>query len=162
MNITKKNNYTRRLTHIAQKYVDAIDKPDRQNARENLQPLLDRLSLGLFRIVVMGEIKKGKSSFISALLAEYDILPAESDVATSTVFKLMYGPRDAYYVYFIPETDTRLNQNNSEPLKITKEQLWEYGTEKGNPGNSKNVDFIGIELPNPILKKALLLLTHPV
>ncbi len=54
---------------------------------------LKRLNQGIFRLVVMGEIKKGKSSFINALLGEPDLLPTSSDVATSVVFKLIYGPK---------------------------------------------------------------------
>lgn len=37
---------------------------------ETLAEADSRLQLGLFRLVVMGEIKKGKSSFINALLGE--------------------------------------------------------------------------------------------
>jgi predicted GTPase len=163
MNPAKNNNYIQRLTNITQKYIETIGKTDRQSVRERFQPLIDRLSLGLFRIVVMGEIKKGKSSFINALLGEYDILPTESDVATSTVFKLMYGPKHAYYVYFLPGNGDKLHRNISdpEPLPITRDQLWEYGTEKGNPGNKKNVDFIGIELPNDTLKKGIVIVDTP-
>ena len=54
------------------------------------QGFLDNLKLwraGLFRIVVMGEIKQGKSSFINALLGVKDLVPVNSDVATSTIFK---------------------------------------------------------------------------
>ena len=47
-------------------------------------------SSGLFRIVVMGEIKQGKSSFINALLGVRDLVPVSSDVATSTIYKIWY------------------------------------------------------------------------
>jgi hypothetical protein len=48
--------------------------------------------LGIFRLVVMGEIKKGKSSFINALTGTENLVPVHSDVATSTIFKIHYGP----------------------------------------------------------------------
>lgn len=59
------------------------------SAVERIQPTLEQYRLGLFRLVVIGEIKKGKSSFINALLSEPDLLPTLSDVATSTVYKLL-------------------------------------------------------------------------
>ena len=37
---------------------------------------------GMFRIVVMGEIKKGKSSFVNALLGVENLVPVCDDVAT--------------------------------------------------------------------------------
>ena len=58
------------------------------------------VALGLFRLVVMGEIKKGKSSFINGLCGIPDLVPVHSDVATSTVFKLRYGTERRYTVYF--------------------------------------------------------------
>ena len=56
--------------------------------------------LGIFRLVVMGEIKKGKSSFINALIGTDNLVPVHSDVATSTIFKIHYGPEIKYTVYF--------------------------------------------------------------
>ena len=67
------------------------------------QGFLDNLKLwraGLFRIVVMGEIKQGKSSFINALLGVKDLVPVNSDVATSTIFKIRYGKEKRYRVFF--------------------------------------------------------------
>ena len=50
-------------------------------------------SAGIFRIVVMGEIKKGKSSFINALLGVKNLVPVNSDIATSTIYKICYGSK---------------------------------------------------------------------
>src|SRR5438046_2704619 len=79
---------------------------DRADLIADLEPAMNRFELGLFRLVVMGEIKKGKSSFINALLGEPELLPTASDVATSTVFKLLYGPEKRFKVFFLPDLDT--------------------------------------------------------
>jgi len=117
-----------------------------------------RLQLGLFRLVVMGEIKKGKSSFINALLGKEEIVPTASDVATSTVFKILYGTERRVKVFFRPDVDTGKRKNH---LTISPEEIEDYGTEAGNPGNKKNVDFIGVELPNPLLKTGLVIVDTP-
>ena len=123
-----------------------------------IKPALERFELGLFRLVVMGEIKKGKSSFINALLGEPNLLPTSDDIATSTVYKLLYGPKLQYKVFLQPDTDTG---NRPPPLLIPSNEVSKYGTESGNPGNHLKVDFIGVELPNPLLQEGLVLVDTP-
>jgi GTP-binding protein EngB required for normal cell division len=124
----------------------------------DLEPSIQRCELGLFRLVVMGEIKKGKSTFINALLSLPDLLPTASDVATSTVFKLIYGPEKRLKVFFLPDVDTN---RRPEPQEIEAAGLRDFGTEAGNPGNHRRVDFIGIELPHPLLKEGLIIVDTP-
>lgn len=109
---------------------------------------------GIFRIVVMGEIKKGKSSFINALLGVKDLVPVASDVATSTIYKIHYGEQLAYRVHFE-------KQINKSPLSISGDELDTYGTENGNPGNVKGVDFIEVTHPSPILKTGIVIIDTP-
>jgi len=70
---------------------------------------------GIFRIVVMGEIKKGKSSFVNALLGYKDLVPVCSDVATSTIFKICYGPQVGYKVFFFPERSRLRSRRLNSP-----------------------------------------------
>ena len=72
------------------KFRGFAETENRNDLVSDLTPVMERFDLGIFRLVVMGEIKKGKSSFINALLGEPNLLPTASDVATSTVFKLIY------------------------------------------------------------------------
>ena len=109
---------------------------------------------GLFRIVVMGEIKKGKSSFVNALLGHKDLVPVCSDVATSTIFKICYGSEIGYKVYFLPNS-------GKKPIAIQPSELSTYGTEDGNPGNEKQVDFIQVFCPSPLLKAGLVIVDTP-
>jgi hypothetical protein len=116
----------------------------------SIQPV----ALGIFRLVIMGEIKKGKSSFINALCGMPGLVPVHDDVATSTVFKIHYGPTLAYTVFFEPETKL-------DKLKIDGEDLASYGTEDGNPDNQKKVAFIAVQAPALILKDGLVLVDTP-
>ena len=75
-------------THLKTAWADLNALALQLKQSDLLQPLkldLERFELGLFRLVVMGEIKKGKSSFINALLGEPNLLPTSDDIATSTV-----------------------------------------------------------------------------
>lgn len=121
------------------------------------QGFLDNLKLwraGLFRIVVMGEIKQGKSSFINALLGVKDLVPVNSDVATSTIFKIRYGKEKRYRVFF-----TR--QSGKPEQVIDERELHDYGTEDGNPDNCRQVDFIEVCVSSPLLGSGIVIVDTP-
>lgn len=124
----------------------------------DLKASVQRMNQGIFRLVVMGEIKKGKSSFINALLSEPGLLPTDVDVATSTVYKILYGSEKAFGVYFLEDVDTG---HRPEMKVIPESELVLYGTEKGNPNNEKRVDFIAACCPSPLLKGGLAIIDTP-
>ena len=109
---------------------------------------------GMFRIVIMGEIKKGKSSFVNALLGVENLVPVCDDVATSTVYKICYGAKREYRVFF--------TKDSGKPVQtISAEEVAAYGTERGNPGNEKSVEFIQVLCPSPMLKDGLVIIDTP-
>ena len=123
-----------------------------------LQTQFQDYQVGQFSLVVVGEIKKGKSSFINALLGEPALLPVDVPVVTSTVYKLMYGDTEKYQVFFNPPAG---GGTAKEPIYITRAELKDYGTEAGNPNNEKEVDHIAIELPNPLLRSGVIITDTP-
>lgn len=148
------------VQHITKKFLELAATLKESKGIERIQPKLQQYKLGLFRLVIIGEIKKGKTRFINALLSRPDLLPVHSDVATSTVYKVMYGDVEKYKVFFLPKAANQAKENLT-PLEISREQLAEYGTEDGNPGNQKMVDFIGVQLPHPFLKSGLVIIDTP-
>lgn len=148
-----------KVLEVAAKFIDLAGDLKDSSAIEHVQTQIAQYRLGLFRIVVVGEVKKGKSSFINALLGEPGLLPTASDVATSTVYKLMYGSSKKIKVFFQPDPDKP--DVPMPPVEITEDQLKEYGTEDGNPNNKKRVDFIGIQLPHPLLKDGVAIIDTP-
>ncbi|MGC4004800.1 MAG: dynamin family protein [Pirellulales bacterium] len=121
------------LLAIAKKHLAIVVDPQVQVDRERrLQPLCMALSDGLFRVVVMGEIKKGKSSFINALLGRPGMLPTDVDVATAAVFKIVYGPEPRATVFYKPdECEVDSGRIDSRTQAIDLEDLWIFGTESG-------------------------------
>lgn len=134
---------------------------------ESFERIARIVESGIFRIVAMGEVKKGKSSFINAFLGLSGLLPTDDDVATSTTFKVFYGETESYQVFFEPRLvkpgseDVEPVYEDVPPKTITKVEIAEYGTEKANPGNVKGVAFIAIHLPNPVLKEGIALIDTP-
>lgn len=121
---------------------------------------VDAYRLGLFRLVVMGEVKKGKSSFINALLGIPDLLPTSNDVATSTVFKILYGPERKVLAFHYPPDDSP-DWLPPPPTEIAVADIPQYGTESGNPGNRRRVDFIGLQVPSPLLRGGISVIDTP-
>lgn len=121
---------------------------------EDYAEFMQETASGRFSIVVMGEVKKGKSSFINALLGKRDLVPVASDIATSTVFRIHYGESVGYTVHF-------LEGSGKETLPIDAENLAAFGTEIGNPGNAKQVDYIEVSCPSPILQAGVEVVDTP-
>lgn len=121
---------------------------------ESWEQQLTMWGAGIFRLVVMGEIKKGKSSFINAMLGTKDLVPVSSNVATSTIFKIRYGAERGYVVHFLKESD-------KSALPIDVYDLNRFGTEDGNPGNREQVDFIEVLCPSPLLQSGIVIIDTP-
>src|SRR5215213_2639739 len=58
-----------------------------------------KLQANEYSVLVVGEAKRGKSTFVNALVGE-DILPTDVDVATSQVFKISHSQREGYRLRF--------------------------------------------------------------
>ncbi|MCS7306826.1 MAG: dynamin family protein [Thermoguttaceae bacterium] len=61
----------------------------------------------------------------------------------------------------MPDSQAQANASPPPPIEIQPEQLSDYGTEDGNPNNSKRVDFIGIQLPHPLLQSGVVIVDTP-
>jgi len=109
-----------------------------------------RIRQNTFDIVVVGEYKRGKTTFINALLGE-DLLPTAVVPLTSIATRISYGPRVGARVRFL---DGRYEE-------IPIGDLYLYITEKGNPGNSKAVALAEVEFPGEALRDGTLLTDTP-
>lgn len=102
-------------------------------------------------LVVMGEINEGKSSFINALLGIPGLLPTGDSVTTTAVFKVRYGSTISYTIHYLPNKQ----DYTPKPQSITAEEIRNFGTEKGNPLNHKQVDYIEVTAPAPLLESGI-------
>ena len=146
------------ITAAANEFDVVAKKLGHEELVADLPDMLDRLNRGIFRLVVMGEIKKGKSSFINALLNIGNLLPTDIDIATSTVYKIIHGPERKVKVFFLPDRETG---RQTDPNEITESEVPKYGTEAGNPGNRERVEFIAVELPSELLATGLTIVDTP-
>jgi len=128
--------------------VQLADLPEIKTA--TLQNLLDKLRQNRFYLVVLGAFKRGKSTLINALLGEA-VLPVAVIPLTSVVTILSYGERLTIEVRF----------QNGPSRRITKPELVDYITEKGNPGNHKGVREVEITYPSEYLRDGVRIIDTP-
>ncbi|MEL7078732.1 MAG: dynamin family protein [Cyanobacteria bacterium J06582_2] len=85
------------------KITDAIDHSNLELPLErelqDLKTTADNLRSGVFRLLVLGDLKRGKSTFLNALLGE-QILPSDVNPCTALLTILRYGTEPKAIVYF--------------------------------------------------------------
>jgi GTPase SAR1 family protein len=110
----------------------------------------EKLEADAFYLVVLGQFKRGKSTLINSLLGE-PILPTGMIPLTSMVTLLRYGEEPGAEIWF----------ENGDKRPIPLDDLPQFVTEKGNPGNAKGVRQAEIRYPSPLLERGLVLVDTP-
>ncbi|MCL2814446.1 MAG: dynamin family protein [Oscillospiraceae bacterium] len=87
-----------------------------------LDDVLERIKTRIFSIAVMGEFKRGKSTFINALLGTR-LLPADVTPTTATVNRIIYGDEPGVTIKYKDgkETPVALSQLSEYVTKLTEE-----------------------------------------
>lgn len=111
---------------------------------------LHRLSENRFNLVVFGEFKRGKSTFLNSLLGR-DVLPTAVIPLTSIVTIVQYGEHERAVVRFL----------HGEELTIPVGEIEKYTTETANPENRKGVARVEVFLPAPLLRDGVRLVDTP-
>jgi GTPase Era involved in 16S rRNA processing len=125
---------------------------DKKDAKENevLLLLKDKIRTKTVNFAVIGQFKRGKSSFINAILGK-EILPTAVIPLTSVITLVKYS--DYFYskVYF----------EDGHCAEIKSNELKSYIAESENPKNIKKVKYIEIGYPNELLKKGMMFIDTP-
>jgi ribosome biogenesis GTPase A len=117
---------------------------------EKLISLEKKLASNQLHLAVLGQMKRGKSSFINALLGA-DILPTGVLPVTAVITEIKYGP--------VPEGTIIYSTGLRE--KVDLSTLAAYITESGNPGNKKQVASVELAYPSPFLESGIILVDTP-
>lgn len=126
--------------------------PDPPAALEQYQQKLEE---NTYRVLVVGEAKRGKSTFVNALIGR-DILPTDVDIATSQVFCICPADKEAYRIRF--EDDSLQS--------ITAADLPSYGSQVmadavGVPRLDQIIRWIEVDAPVKFLPPNVRILDTP-
>ncbi len=106
---------------------------------ESLAKLEKKLSSDTFKVMVMGNFKNGKSTFINSLLGQ-EVLPAYATPATAVISEVKYGETKKAVLYFrdpLPPLEKSVQQaardhiaqsggKNVPPMEISVDELDDY------------------------------------
>jgi GTP-binding protein EngB required for normal cell division len=104
--------------------------------------LFARLAEDRFNLVVVGRFSRGKSSLMNAILG-MDRLPTGVVPLTSVITTVTYGSEERVTLHF---------RGSGLIEDIQLDQLADYVTERGNPGNARRIEVAEVQLPAPILR----------
>jgi GTPase SAR1 family protein len=114
-----------------------------------------KLAENAYRVLVVGEAKRGKTSFVNALIGR-PILPADVDIATSQVFLVNQAAQEAY----------RLRFEDGSSEDIVAADLPRYGSQvladvEGTPRLDRIIRWIEVDVPVRFLPDGVSLLDTP-
>lgn len=119
-------------------------------AAKTTQELISKLLEGHFNLAVLGQFKRGKTTFINALLGSR-LLPTAVVPLTSIITLIKYGRNLHIEVLF----------KNGVRKKITLEELPDYVTERGNPENRKGVQYVEVHYDSAYLRDGVQIIDTP-
>jgi len=114
------------------------------------EALSHRLAEGRFYVACLGQLKRGKSTLLNALVGT-EVLPTGVTPVTSVVTVLRYGP----------ERSARVCTEASGWTAIDPATVALYASERENPGNRNQVTGIEVFEPSPLLRSGLCLVDTP-
>jgi ribosome biogenesis GTPase A len=117
---------------------------------EKLLSLERKLASNQLHLAVLGQMKRGKSSFINALMGA-EILPTGVLPVTAVITEIKYG--------LTPEAIILYTTGAREHVDLGT--LADYITESGNPGNKKQVASVELAYPSPFLESGIIIIDTP-
>jgi GTP-binding protein EngB required for normal cell division len=118
--------------------------------RPQLDLIVRRLEAPRFEIAVFGRVSSGKSSLLNHIIGG-DVLPVGVTPITAVPTRLVSGDQAAAFVSFAEQP----------PRTIPLEELGNYASEEGNPGNQKHITEILVQLPAARLREGIVLVDTP-
>jgi GTPase Era involved in 16S rRNA processing len=144
------------LVDLALKATTAYQRPD---LARRLQQTRQRLADPNVRVLIVGEFKQGKSQLLNALV-NAPVCPVDDDIATAVPTVVRYA--EAAGVTLVRESQT----DSGEPLpaqrsEVPIEQLAQYVSEAGNPGNRQQLSYAEVGIPRRLLEGGMVLVDTP-
>jgi GTPase SAR1 family protein len=129
------------------------DLADLTKAGQNLQQ-------GVFRLMVLGDMKRGKSTFLNALIGE-NVLPSDVNPCTALLTVLRYGTDKKVTIHFKGDRRPEELDFSSFKTKYTIDPSEAKRLEESNKPAFPDVDYAVVEYPLELLSKGIEIIDSP-
>ncbi len=127
---------------------------------EDLEITSKNLNLGVFRLLVLGDMKRGKSTFLNALIGE-NILPSDVNPCTALLTILRYGREKQVTIYFNDETAPEKIDFTTFKNKYTIDPTEAKRLQQEKKLAFPNINYAVVEYPLPLLEKGIEIVDSP-
>lgn len=126
-----------RIAHLAEQFSNDHIAHDARSAAE-------RIAEGRFYLACVGQVKRGKSTLLNALIGD-SILPSGVVPVTTVPTVLRYG--ESY--------SARIRSQDGQWAEIAVDEIEQYVSEEKNPQNRKGVAGLEVFVPSSLLSQGM-------
>ena len=159
------------ISQSLDKIVKTIDKAEKYSEENSGKLSLERdiedikvasknLREGVFRLLVLGDMKRGKSTFLNALIGER-LLPSDVNPCTAVLTVLRYGAEKTVTVHFNDGKSPQSLDFDSFKHKYTIDPNEAKKLEQENKPAFPDVSHAVVEYPLPLLEKGIEIIDSP-
>ena len=135
------------------KWIEGMDMvKDNPVLLQSIKKLEDDIRKSIFTVVVLGEFKRGKSTFVNALLGT-PLLPMNILPETATINAIMYNDK--------PMLSVVRMDGSQEEGEVSYEYLQQFSASNSNDEALKSIKYIKIGYPLDLLKNRIVLVDTP-
>ena len=120
----------------------------------------NNLRQGVFRLLVLGDMKRGKSTFLNALIGE-NLLPSDVNPCTALLTILRYGSEKKVTVYFNDGKSPKQLDFKSFKENYTIDPAEAKRLESEKKPAFPDIDCAVVEYPLPLLEKGIEIVDSP-
>lgn len=148
------------LVKLVEQGIALVGEGERADLGRRLEQTRQRLLDSSVRVIVVGEFKQGKSQLINALV-NAPVCPVDDDIATSVPTAVRYGDVPSA-VLVVPSQNAGQDSDTAvERRPVPIDEVAEHVSERGNPGNKRNIVAAEVFLPRKILAGGLTIIDSP-
>ncbi|OKH54489.1 dynamin [Calothrix sp. HK-06] len=144
------------------KMADTINQAVGDSTRDidDIRVASNNLRTGVFRLMVLGDMKRGKSTFLNALIGER-ILPSDVNPCTAILTVLRYGAEKKVTVHFDDGKPPQTMDFETFKVKYTIDPAEAKRLEQDNKQAFPGVTHAIVEYPLPLLERGIEIVDSP-
>ncbi|WP_427159731.1 dynamin family protein [Aliinostoc sp. HNIBRCY26] len=127
---------------------------------EDIDIASKNLKKGVFRLLVLGDMKRGKSTFLNALIGE-NLLPSDVNPCTAVLTILRYGAEKKVTIHFNDGKSPQELDFQSFKYKYTIDPAEAKRLEQEKKPAFPDVDYAVVEYPLTLLEKGIEIVDSP-